>query len=210
MRDSSLLLEELRGHPDVVILIDQMNKTLAEEGEKRREYRELVHENVKAEFINGEIIFHSPVKRKHWRVSMNLCIKLGAFVNENGLGEVGSEKVMISLTRNDYEPDIVFFSKEKAEAFEDDQMIFPAPDFIVEILSESTEKYDRNEKFIDYAAHGVSEYWIIDPEAKTLEQYVNLDSKFSLSVKLQKGSVESKVISGFAIGLKEIFSDQGV
>ncbi len=59
-------------------------------------------------------------------------IKLGDFVNKNNLGEVGAEKVMIALTRNDYEPDISFFSKEKASKFTDDQMLFPAPDFVVE------------------------------------------------------------------------------
>ena len=60
-------------------------------------------------------------------------------------------------------PDICFWSKEKADGFLDDQMIFPAPDFVVEILSKSTTKNDRTIKHQDYAAHGIREYWIIDP-----------------------------------------------
>ena len=112
---------------------------------------------------------------------------------------------MIELTRNDYEPDIVFFSKEKSNQFTDDQMLFPAPDFVVEILSPSTEKYDRNEKFVDYAAHGVQEYWIIEPEIEIVEQYFNEGGKFVLFQKLHKGLLESKTVSGFAIDLKDIF-----
>ena len=76
---------------------------------------------------------------------------------------------------------------------------------IVEILSPSTEKYDRNEKFVDYAAHGVQEYWIIEPEIEIVEQYFNEGGKFVLFQKLHKGLLESKTVSGFAIDLKDIF-----
>ncbi len=85
-------------------------------------------------------------------------------------------------------------------------MLFPAPDFIAEILLPSTEKYDRKEKFIDYAAHGVSEYWIIDPEQESIEQYLNETGKFNLFQKLHKGQLESKSIKGFAIDLRDVFN----
>ncbi len=52
-----------------------------------------------------------------------------------------------------------------------EQMKYPAPDFIAEILSPSTESVDRITKFEDYAAHGVAEYWLIDPAKKIVEQY---------------------------------------
>jgi Uma2 family endonuclease len=201
------ILSALQEHPDVVLLMQEVQAMLNLESEKRKEYRELVHENVRAEFINGEIVYYnSPSKRRHWKVSTNLMIKLGDFVNKNDLGEVGAEKVMIALTRNDYEPDISFFSKEKASKFTDDQMLFPAPDFVVEILSPSTEKYDRNEKFIDYAAHGVSEYWIIDSEKEMVEQYFNEGGKFNLFQKLHNGQLEAKAVKGFSIKLTDTFN----
>lgn len=200
------ILNQLQEHPDVVLLMQEVQAMLNRESEKRKEYRELVHENIRAEFINGEVVYYnSPAKRRHWRVSTNLISKLGSYVSENNLGEVGGEKVMVALTRNDYEPDIVFFSKEKASQFTDDQMLFPAPDFVVEILSPSTEKYDRNEKFVDYAAHGVSEYWIIDAEQEIVEQYFNEGGRFNLFQKLHKGQLESKSVKGFTIDLKDIF-----
>lgn len=110
-------------------------------------FREWLDEDKKAdcrpaEFINGEIVMHSPVKRKHWKASTLLSRILGVFTSLNNLGEIAVEKALIALTRNDYEPDICFWLKEKADVFLDDQMIFPAPDFVVEILSKSTTKND--------------------------------------------------------------------
>ena len=205
MRSRDELLIQMQEHPDIVLLMEEVRTMLTAETQKRTEFRNLIHENIKAEFINGEIVYQSPAKRRHWKVSANLTSLLHTYVQHHDLGEVGAEKVMIEMTRNDYEPDIVFFAKEKANKFTNDQMLFPAPNFIVEILSPSTAKYDRNEKFIDYAAHGVAEYWIIDPELETVEQYFNENGKFNLSQKLQKGQLESNSIKGFHIVLKDIF-----
>ena len=82
---------------------------------------------------------------------------------------------MITLQRNDYEPDICFFDKQKAKYFKEGQRLFPAPDFVVEILSKGTKKNDRTVKFQDYEANGVIEYLIIDPIKKVVELY-RLDS----------------------------------
>lgn len=164
------------------------------------------HEDSKAEFINEEIILHSPVKRKHWKVVNKLSAFLSIYVDQNKLGEVGSEKVLIHCTRNDYEPDIVFFTKEKAQPFEANQMLFPPPDLAVEVLSESTRERDYGIKFQDYAAHGIEEYWIIDPDQQSIEQYFLAEGQYHLHQKLVgEGQLKSKVISGFSFALEDIF-----
>ena len=201
------LREDLLAQPDAALILEELAQTLEAEKAKRREYYALVHEDAKAEFINGEIIYQSPVKRKHWLVSINLSSLLHTYVKKHQLGEIGVEKVMISLTRNDYEPDICFFRKEKAAAFKKDQMHFPAPDFVVEILSDSTEKNDREIKFQDYAAHGVQEYWIIDPGKQTVEQYINEKQAFELRQKfVTSGILQSVVIEGFEAEISDLFA----
>lgn len=50
-------------------------------------------------------------------------------------------------------------------------MRFPAPDLVVEVLSASTVAIDCSVAFEDSAAHGVGEYWLLDPDTKTVEQY---------------------------------------
>jgi Uma2 family endonuclease len=91
--------------------------------------------------------------------------------------------------------------------FSDDQMHYPAPDFIVEILSPSTEDNDRGVKFVDYAAHGVGEYWIVDPTAETVEQYQLVGEIFDLVVKVKDGPLASLVIPDFTIPVRAIFDE---
>lgn len=115
---------------------------------------------------------------------------------------------MISLTRNDYEPDICYFNAAKAADFMDDQRRFPAPDLAVEFLSKKTASRDRGIKYEDYAAHGVQEYWIIDPVRKTVEQYVLTDSAYELTMKASEGILRSVAVEGFAIPIAAIFDKQ--
>lgn len=207
MESREVLLDKLKAAPDVLLLIKELQDSIEAEAKKRQEFYDLVHENIKAEFINGEMIFHSPTKMRHWEVSIKLSSLLHFHVSKHQLGIIGVEKVMIRLTRNDYEPDICFFSKEKAKDFMPDQMLFLAPDFVVEIISPSTEKIDREDKFIDYAAHGIPEYWIVDPEKQTVEQYVLEGRSYQLLQKLRKnGTVASTVIQEFQIELSAVFA----
>jgi Uma2 family endonuclease len=198
-------IAELKQLPDLAIILNGLEKEMKEESQLRNEFYELIHENVKAEFINGVIIYHSPVMRRHWKVSMKVSKLLATHVDNSDLGEVGVEKVMVSLTRNDYEPDIVFFSKEKSRLFTKEQMHFPAPDLAVEILSDSTKKNDREIKFLDYASHGVKEYWIIDADKNTLEQYINTDNEFQLVHIFTQGILKTDTVKGFTLDVGSIF-----
>jgi Uma2 family endonuclease len=198
-------LEQILQMPNAAILAEQVKCALEEEQKKRRRFYEIIEENKKMEFINGEIIFHSPVKIEHNTATGFIYKLLDTFVNKNDLGFVGFEKILISLTRNDYEPDICFFGKAKAAKFKKGQMKFPAPDFIVEVLSGSTAKHDRETKFQDYAAHGVAEYWIVDPDKETIEQFVLQNSEYELLLKTKDGAISSFVLPEFQIPVRAVF-----
>ncbi len=201
-------LEQALQMPDAVLFAQKLESALKAEQKKRRHFYEIVEENKKMEFINGEIIFHSPVKKQHNSATKLLCILLQTFVAKHKLGFVGIEKIMVSLTRNDYEPDICFFGKEKSKSFKKKQMQFPAPDFVVEVLSDSTEKYDRETKFQDYAAHGVQEYWIIDADKETVEQYFLQNEAYELLLKAKDGKIESVALPNFKIPIQAMFDEQ--
>lgn len=208
--NTSELIALLMKRPDLLLILDAIQLRLSEEASRREEFRQWLDEDKKAEFINGEVVLHSPVKLRHLKVSQQLSLLLGVYVQRKKLGVVMIEKATIGLTRNDYEPDICFFSAEKASQFTEEQMIFPAPDFIVEILSKSTAANDRGIKRIDYAAHGVREYWIIDPNRQTLEQYIRPgeDTEFMPANKLLPDqTVQSRAIEGFEIQVAALFND---
>jgi Uma2 family endonuclease len=204
------LVEKMLKRSDAVIQMQRLQQAIKEENARRKDFYKWVTEDFKAEFINGEIVVHSPVKRRHWKTSSLLSRLLDLYVSLNKLGDIGTEKVMISLTRNDYEPDLVFFSQEKVDTFTDDQVLFPAPNFIVEILSHKTAKHDKTTKKDDYALHGVSEYWIIDPVKQQIEQYILPDSSaFYFPAKTHKRGeiIESKAIEGFKMDVAAVFDE---
>lgn len=203
-------LELIFASPELPKIAEAINTKLAAERESRQKFRRDLTPSVKAEFIAGEVVMHSPAKAKHLRVSRRLLKLIDTFVYQNRLGEVFAEKALICLTRNDYEPDIVFFGSVKADSFGPDHLKFPAPDFVVEILSPSTESRDRGVKFKDYAQHGIAEYWIVDCDEQTIEQYVlrENESSYHLAQKLAGGRIESIVISEFSIPIAAVFDDQ--
>ena len=108
-------------------------------------------------------------------------------------------------------PNLVFYSKDRADKFRDEQVLFPAPDFVVEILSRSTSARDRGIKLKDYAAHGIQEYWIIDPVKQHIEQYILFlptDKVYSpAKIFRRHEDVESRVIKGFVIPVQAIFDE---
>ena len=204
--------EKIWASPDAPRQIEALYERLQDEKQRRHDFREWITPNIKAEFINGEIVLHSPVKRRHWKVTDLLSSILSIYTRIKKLGSVGTEKVLIALTRNDYEPDLVFFSKEKADMFTDDQLLFPAPDFVVEILSKGTASKDKGIKKTDYAAHGVREYWIVDPVQQHITQYILLspkDKQFAPAKIFRIGEdIESRVITGFIMPVEAIFDEQ--
>lgn len=203
----NISVEQTLKMPNAALFVRKVEAALEEEKKKRRHFYEIVEENKKMEFINGEIIFHSPVKLQHNRATGLIYKLLETFVTKQKLGFVGIEKIMVSLTRNDYEPDVCFFRNDKAKNFTPRQAQFPAPDLVVEVLSESTEKNDREIKFQDYAAHGVTEYWIVDAEKKIVEQYFLQSEEYELLLKAKDGEIESVVLPDFKIPIRAIFDE---
>ncbi len=201
-------INELKHAPNLHEVVDELLFFLQEENKKRKDFLENLDDCTKAEFIEGKIVLNSPAKRKHYLIVGNLYGLLKYFVSINKLGEVATEKVLIHLTRNDFEPDIVFFDTEKVKTFEKNTMLHPAPNFMVEVLSESTQKYDRGVKFEDYANHGVTEYWIIDPDKEEIEQYLlNENKTYELRTKSNSGHIISNAIKGFEIPIKSVFDE---
>ena len=200
-------VQQLIRSPRLPLIVQQFQLLLQEEREERERFYEEMSEQQKVEFINGETIVQSPVKLRHSIASLNLATLLNAYVRKHRLGFVGHEKILIALTRNDYEPDLCYFGNTKAEPFQPDQMKFPAPDFVVEVLSPATEAIDRGIKFEDYAAHGVTEYWIIDPHQEHIEQYRLKDQEYELLVKVRTGIIQSVAVSGFDIPVRAIFDE---
>ncbi|PRY37099.1 Uma2 family endonuclease [Spirosoma oryzae] len=199
------LVEQILEYPDAYLIMQEIQAALNEERKKRETFYNDITEQDKVEFINGEIVMHSPVRKSHNEATKYLCELFDLYVRRHKLGFVGVEKIMTALTRNDYEPDICFFGRAKADTFTAKQTLFPAPDLVIEVLSDGTAKRDRGIKFDDYQAHDVAEYWLVDADEQVIEQYHLVDGQYQLILKAGEGTIRSFVLPDFAIPIRSAF-----
>lgn len=205
--DLEELLAPIRKSPRLVEAVGELQRQIDAERIRRERFYEDMTPEQKIEFIDGEVVLHSPARNIHLDVTKYVSYLLDAYVRLKQLGTVKVEKCLCVFPRNDYEPDVVFFGPEKAATFTAETLKFPVPDLIVEVLSHSTMDRDRGVKFEDYAANGVTEYWIIDAEAATLEQYLLEDGQYRLAIKSGSGRLTSVAIDGLDLDVESLFDE---
>jgi Uma2 family endonuclease len=200
------LLEPIVNSPDFPSHVMELQRLLDEERRRREKFYEEVTEDGKQEFINGQVVLQSPARSAHTVAVTNLCFAIKQHVREHRLGRVYAEKSMVAFQRNDYEPDVLFYGPEKSALIEPATVVFPIPDLVIEVLSPSTERNDRGIKFRDYEQAGVREYWIVDPETCTLEQFVlEAGSYPAIVARRGAGHVESQAVPGLRLRIVDIF-----
>ena len=136
------------------------------------DYLNFPNDGKRYEIIDGELYMTPAPQTRHQIVSMNIGRILANCIEDNDMGQIlyAPTDVVLSDT-SIVQPDLLFIRKEREHIIKKN-FIEGAPDLIIEILSPSNEKMDRHTKMKHYALFGVSEYWIIDYEARILEQYV--------------------------------------
>lgn len=81
-----------------------------------------------------------------------------------------------------------------------------SPDLIVEVLSPSTMKKDRNEKFKLYEKYGVREYWLVYPGENTIEVFTLENGSYGKSVLYDENdTITVSIAGGFTVVVKEVF-----
>lgn len=126
------------------------------------------------EIIDGDLYVTRAPHWRHQNVLMNLAESLP---KTNAAGQAGkifqTPGLVFGGTENAI-PDLVWISREKLEACEDEAGHFTAaPELVVEVLSKMPQDIsrDRQIKLKLYSRVGVQEYWIIDWRQKTVEIY---------------------------------------
>ena len=135
-----------------------------------RDYMNLPEsEEKRYELIEGELYMVPSPTTIHQRISGNLNSAMRDFVRSHQLGEVLTAPLDVVLSDEDVlQPDLLYISTRRSGIVKDQNIQGP-PDLVVEILSPGTADRDRTTKRARYAKFGIREYWIVDPEAKTVE-----------------------------------------
>lgn len=172
-----------------------------------QDYLRLPDDGYHYEVIKGELHMTAAPTLRHQDVVRNLSLALQRFVTERQLGKVyfAPVDVLISDLATPVEPDILFVTSERQSILKENN-IEGAPDLIVEVLSPSNWVVDRRDKFVVYEAAGVGEYWIVDPDAQTVEVYSLRQDRYALLERYEPGQrVQSELLTGFQIPVDAIF-----
>lgn len=173
-------------------------------------------EKERAEIIGGEVLMMAPPSRIHQKISGEIFRQLANFL-EGKRCEVYSAPFGVRLFEKDgdrpedvdtvVEPDITVVCDTSRL---DQHGCKGAPELVMEILSPSSRRHDMLVKLNLYQRAGVREYWIVNPEDRTV-QVMLLDSKGYLRIHEDYGQEDTAVVNvleGCTIDLTKVFSPQ--
>ncbi len=149
------------------------------------------------EWVDGEVIVMSPVNIRHAILFSFVLPLIVAFAEQRDLGRVLSEPFQMRLgkQRRRRSPDVMFVAAARESAIQANQLEGPA-DLVVEIVSPDSLSRDWREKYLEYEAGGVREYWVIDPMAQRVETYTLDDGRYRRIAEVD-GKINSIVLPGF-------------
>lgn len=161
------------------------------------------------EIVDGEHYVRPSPKRKHQAVSVALTALLHSFARQNRLGQVFAAPFDVLFSDVDVvQPDLVFVAAGNAEIVTEDN-IQGAPDLVVEILSESSRKYDLVTKRKLYERFGVREFWVLDPLLETATVYRLEDGAFRRLPELSaeaEDTLSTPLLPGLVLPLTSLFT----
>jgi Uma2 family endonuclease len=136
------------------------------------EFARLPDDGNRYEVIAGELYVTPAPGSQHQRVVYRLAAAFENFCGEHGVGVTYGAPYDVILSGGEYvQPDLIFVRRERVDDVIKEHGAVQAPDLVVEVLSESTERRDRGIKRELYGAYGVPEYWIIDTGVRHVEVY---------------------------------------
>lgn len=168
------------------------------------EYARIPDDGRRHEVIDGEHVVNPAPNLYHQRLSRRIQYQLYQQIELTGRGEVFNAPADLQLSPWDIvQPDLILVLSRN-RAILTPIKIEGAPDLVVEILSGSSEHNDRVRKKELYRKSAISEYWVVDPEAHVVEQFILRDGTYQL-LGQQADAVTLQVIEGVRVDLREVW-----
>ena len=165
------------------------------------------------EIIDGEAFMMAPPLRVHQKILRALFMQIANFLDGKRC-EVYPAPFAVRPFEEDgdapedvdtmLEPDItVVCDPDKLDKYG----CKGAPDMVIEILSPSTRRHDLAVKYQLYQRAGVREYWIVDPEGKTVQVFRLEDGLYNAPDIFTEGAVPVGLWEDFSIDLSQVFTE---
>lgn len=160
------------------------------------------------EILDGMHVVSPAPFAPHQEVLGRLHLRMGTFVEQNPVGKLYLAPFDVLLGPHDIvQPDLVFISNQSLEILNRKHAV-GVPDLLVEILS-SHKARDTVQKRARYQAAGVPEYWLVDPDARTLEVLRLDDEGVYQSAQVfdveSGGLARTPLLPGFELDVERLF-----
>lgn len=163
------------------------------------------------ELIEGELYVSTAASFFHQSILARIIIALGIYLREHPIGELAPGAGIVFDDFNGVVPDLLFVTYERKRQILSGGRLKAAPEIVIEILSPgaANERRDRHVKRNLYSVRGVHEYWIVDPEARTIELHrKRKEGGLEFVANLQCGDeLTSSVLPGFRLPVEPLFAE---
>lgn len=175
-----------------------------------KDLRRMPADLLRHELIGGVHYMSPAPELKHQGIVVNFVRILSVFVRTHRLGKILVAPVDVLFTDIDVvEPDVLFVASASSGRMRK-RYVAGAPDLVIEVLSPSTRSVDLTKKHRLYEAHGVPEYWIVDPVAEALEVHraATPGGPWALAASLSRAAgdvLRTPCLPGLEIPLADVF-----
>jgi Uma2 family endonuclease len=170
-----------------------------------RDFFALPESNRRIELSNGVLTMAPSPTGEHALILMELASRLKNHAAAAGLGEVLVAPLDVRLFPGTIrQPDILFVKEENRERI--GRYFDGPPDWVAEIISPGSRELDEEVKLAEYAQAGVPEYWLVDPENRTIRVYTLQGEAYTLTGTASPGQVaRSTTVEGFEVAVGDVF-----
>jgi len=166
-------------------------------------------DGIRYELIDGSAYMMSPAPlRTHQEIIGELHVQIKQFLRGKQCKVyLLPFDVRLNAHENDdivVQPDLVIIC-DKSKL--DKNGCVGAPDMAIEILSPSSARMDKLIKFQKYLKYGVREYWIVDPDSKTVQAHVLVNGNYITNVYADTDEAPIRILDGCVINLQDVFSE---
>lgn len=144
----------------------------------------------------------------HGSILAELAYWFQIYIKARRLGRlvVDPDVQLLSVNKR-VRPDLAFIFTNRLEHVLVDNIIYGAPDLVVEVISATSLVEDTEAKKMLYASEGIPEYWLILPEMRVIGIFELKDGHYEpLSYALEKGRLSSKIFPDLELTAEALFN----
>ena len=163
------------------------------------------------ELIDGEHYVTPSPNTRHQRISGNLFLLIGSWLEVHPIGHVFYAPYDVVFSDFDVvEPDLLYLSNERAADVLTPLHARGVPELVIEIMSKGTRKRDETIKRRLYERTGVTEYWVVDPAIDVIQVHRRVQDRFATPIELSRGAggvLTTPLLPGLDLPLDRIFRE---